>query len=68
MRQSRPVFFVPVALLLLSGDQYFWSDPKGEYLAAAAASPVWKLFGTDGLATDHYPAAGEPVQCREAPA
>ena len=51
----------PRPLLLQTGDQDFWSDPKGEYLAAVAASPVWKLFGTDGLATDHYPAAGEPV-------
>ena len=51
----------PRPLLLQTGDQDYWSDPKGEYLAAVAASPVWKLFGTDGLATDHYPAAGEPV-------
>ena len=51
----------PRPLLLQTGDEDFWSDPKGEYVAAVAASPVWKLFGTDGLATDHYPAAGEPV-------
>jgi hypothetical protein len=51
----------PRPLLLQTGDTDYWSDPKGEYLAAVAASPVWKLFGTDGLATDHYPAAGEPV-------
>jgi hypothetical protein len=51
----------PRPLLLQTGDQDYWSDPKGEYVAAVAASPVWKLFGTDGLATDHYPAAGEPV-------
>jgi hypothetical protein len=51
----------PRPLLLQTGDQDYWSDPKGEYLAAVAASPVWKLFGTDGLATDHYPTAGEPV-------
>jgi hypothetical protein len=29
--------------------------------AAVAASPVWKLLGAEGLATDHYPAAGERV-------
>jgi hypothetical protein len=51
----------PRPLLLQTGDTDYWSDPKGEYLAAVAASPVWKLLGTDGLATDHYPAAGEPV-------
>lgn len=51
----------PRPLLLQTGSADYWSDPKGEYLAAVAASPVWKLFGKDGLATDHYPAAGEPV-------
>ncbi len=51
----------PRPLLLQTGDADYWSDPKGEYLAAVAASPVWKLFGTDGLTTDHYPASGEPV-------
>lgn len=51
----------PRPLLLQTGSRDLWSDPKGEYLAAVAASPVWKLFGKDGLATDHYPAAGEPV-------
>ena len=51
----------PRPLLLQTGSTDFWSDPKGEYLSAVAASPVWKLFGTEGLATDHYPAAGEPV-------
>ena len=51
----------PRPLLLQTGSTDYWSDPKGEYLAAVAASPVWKLFGKDGLATDHYPAAGEPV-------
>ena len=51
----------PRPLLLQTGSTDFWSDPKGEYLSAVAASPVWKLFGKEGLATDHYPAAGEPV-------
>jgi hypothetical protein len=35
--------------------------PKGEYLSAVAASPVWKLLGKEGLTVDHYPAPGEPV-------
>jgi hypothetical protein len=51
----------PRPLLLQTGDTDYWSDPKGEYLSAVAASPVWRLLGTEGLATDHYPAAGEPV-------
>jgi len=51
----------PRPLLLQTGSTDFWSDPKGEYLAAVAASPVWKLFGKEGLTVDHYPAPGEPV-------
>ena len=51
----------PRPLLLQTGSTDYWSDPKGEYLSAVAASPVWKLFGKEGLATDHYPAPGEPV-------
>jgi len=35
----------PRPLLLQTGDQDKWSDPKGEYLAAVAAAPVYKLFG-----------------------
>ena len=51
----------PRPLLLQTGSTDFWSDPKGEYLSAVAASPVWKLFGKEGLTADHYPAPGEPV-------
>jgi hypothetical protein len=51
----------PRPLLLQTGSTDLWSDPKGEYLSAVAASPVWKLLGKDGLAVDHYPAPGEPV-------
>ena len=51
----------PRPLLLQTGDTDLWSDPKGEYLSAVAASPVWRLLGTEGLTVDHYPAAGEPV-------
>jgi hypothetical protein len=51
----------PRPLLLQTGSTDYWSDPKGEYLSAVAASPVWRLLGAEGLATDHYPAPGEPV-------
>ena len=54
----------PRPLLLQTGSTDYWSDPKGEYLAAVAASPVWRLLGTEGLGIDHLPAAGEPVLSR----
>jgi hypothetical protein len=51
----------PRPLLLQTGDTDYWSDPKGEYLSAVAASPVWRLLGAQGLAAESYPAATQPV-------
>ncbi|MCU7549613.1 S9 family peptidase [Chitinophagaceae bacterium LB-8] len=49
----------PRPLLLQTGDTDYWSDPKGEFLAAVAAEPVYKLFGKKGPGTDVMPKAGE---------
>jgi hypothetical protein len=38
-----------------------WSDPKGEFLAAVAAAPVFKLLGKQALDTEQMPAAGQPI-------
>jgi len=51
----------PRPLLLQTGDTDKWSDPKGEFLAAVAAAPVWELLGKKSLGTDVYPAAGTPI-------
>jgi hypothetical protein len=51
----------PRPVLLQTGDKDSWSDPKGEFLAAVAAGPVYKLFGKHGLDTDEWPAAGTPL-------
>ena len=51
----------PRPLLLQTGDTDLWSDPKGEFLAAVAAEPVYKLYGKDGLGTTEMPAAGQPI-------
>jgi hypothetical protein len=51
----------PRPLLLQTGDTDRWSDPKGEFLAAVAAGPVYKLLGKDGLDTDVWPAAKQPI-------
>ena len=47
----------PRPLLLQTGDTDYWSDPKGEFLAAVAAEPVYKLLGKQGLGTDMWPEA-----------
>jgi hypothetical protein len=51
----------PRPLLLQTGDRDFWSDPKGEFLAAVAAGPVYHLLGKDGLDTDQWPEAKTPI-------
>jgi hypothetical protein len=51
----------PRPLLLQTGDQDFWSDPKGEFVAAVAATPVYRLLGRRGIESDQMPAAGQPL-------
>ncbi len=49
----------PRPLLLQTGSTDYWSDPKGEFLSAVAAEPVYKLFGETGPGTTTMPAAGD---------
>jgi hypothetical protein len=51
----------PRPVLLQTGDTDGWSDPKGEFLAAVAAGPVYRLLGKQGLDTDQWPPAGTPI-------
>jgi hypothetical protein len=49
----------PRPLLLQTGDTDFWSDPKGEFLAAKAAEPVYKLYNRKVIEKDTMPSAGD---------
>jgi hypothetical protein len=56
----------PRPLYIASAVDDWWADPRGEFLAAVAAEPVWKLFGrrglvTEGLAGDDWPQPDTPV-------
>jgi hypothetical protein len=51
----------PRPVLLQTGTTDNWSDPKGEFLAAVAAEPVYQLLGKKGLGTTTMPAAGEAI-------
>jgi hypothetical protein len=51
----------PRPLLLQTGNTDKWSDPKGEFLAALAAAPVYRLFGKQGLDTSEVPPAGQAI-------
>ena len=59
--RSLVALIAPRPVLLQTGDKDFWSDPKGEFLAAVAAGPVYRLLGKRGLDTDQMPPAGVPI-------
>lgn len=51
----------PRPTLVLSATKDLWSDPKGEFLSAQAASPVFKFLGAKGLQGNNFPAPGDLV-------
>jgi hypothetical protein len=51
----------PRPLLLQTGNTDYWSDPKGEFLSAVAATPVYQLFGKQGIETSTMPPASQRV-------
>jgi hypothetical protein len=51
----------PRPLLLQTGSGDKWSDAKGEFLAAVAATPVYELLGATGVEETELPPAGKRV-------
>ncbi|HEV8130135.1 MAG TPA: acetylxylan esterase [Acidobacteriota bacterium] len=49
----------PVYLGCAEQDQ--WADPRGEFLSAVAAGPVYRLLGKQGLDTDQMPPQHQPI-------
>ncbi|HZF02531.1 MAG TPA: acetylxylan esterase [Methylomirabilota bacterium] len=45
----------PRPLFLNTGSEDRWSDPRGEFEAAIAAAPVYRLFGKESVATNLPP-------------
>ena len=51
----------PRPVYVASAEDDRWADPRGEFLSALHAAPVWKLFGLPGLGTRDMPAVNQPV-------
>lgn len=54
----------PRPVLINSAADDRWSDPKGEFLSAVAADPVYRFLGVDGMATKTWPEPLNPVNRR----
>ena len=51
----------PRPLYVESGSEDRWSDPYGEFLGLANASPVYELYGYEGFTPSEWPAVEQPV-------
>ena len=51
----------PRPLYVASASEDLWADPRGEFLAAKAAEPVYRLLGHEGLGVDAMPVPDRPV-------
>jgi len=52
----------PRPLFLSTGSEDRWGDPRGEFLAARAATPVYELFGKTGLSETDFPPLDHALQ------
>jgi hypothetical protein len=52
----------PRLAYIASADEDLLCDPRGEFLSALYANPVYRLLGKKGLETDYMPLLEEPVQ------
>ena len=51
----------PRPLYVASAQEDQWADPKGEFLAAVAASAVYPLFGKKGIGSERMPEVHRPT-------
>lgn len=51
----------PRPVYVASASEDLWADPRGEFLAARHAEPVYRLFGLEGLGVADMPEVDRPV-------
>ncbi len=51
----------PRPVYVASAEKDLWADPKGEFLSARGAEPVYALFGLPGLGVSTMPGLDQPV-------
>ncbi|MBQ0736349.1 hypothetical protein [Aquimarina celericrescens] len=51
----------PRPVYIASAENDLWADPKGEYLSVYYASPVYELYGKQGMLSKNLPQVEQPV-------
>lgn len=51
----------PRHIYVASAEEDLWADPKGEFLSLYHASPIYQLYGLEGLPSSTFPKIHEPI-------